>query len=190
MNSTNNTPISEELNSPDTSANVRKSSLCKANSTCNKSATDVTLKQLFEQRTSDERAHNIAQKMLDNCSFSAHLGIELVDARAHYSVCKMKVESKHTNGHDTCHGGAIFSLADTTFAHLCNANNQVVVGHMCTIAYWQPALIGDELYAYAYESGVYGRSGSYRVEVTRGKNGDILAEFQGFSRALKGKMHF
>lgn len=162
---------------------IKKPSVANDNS---KNETDSDAKKSHANKT----AFDIAEKMLNNCDFSSHLGIELVDAKVNYSVCKMVVKPVHTNGHDTCHGGAIFSLADTTFAHLCNASNQITVGHICTIAYWKPAHIGDELYAYAYESGVYGRSGSYRVEITRGKQGEIVAEFQGFSRSLKGQSHF
>ncbi|WP_367104133.1 hotdog fold thioesterase [uncultured Psychrobacter sp.] len=141
------------------------------------------------QKGADEKALTIANKMLAEDHYSQHLGIEIVTAKAGYSVCKMQVQPFHSNGHGNCHGGAIFSLADTTFAHICNAHNQITVGHICTIAYWRPAKIGDELYAYAYESGVHGRSGSYRIEITCGDNGELIAEFQGFSRSLKGQNH-
>ena len=66
-------------------------------------------------------AARIAGRMLAADRYSQHLGIEIVSAEADYSVCKMTVDDKHLNGHGTCHGGAIFSLADTVFAHLCNA---------------------------------------------------------------------
>ncbi|WP_350560136.1 hotdog fold thioesterase [Psychrobacter sp. CAL346-MNA-CIBAN-0220] len=138
----------------------------------------------------DNQALDIANKMLAEDYYSQHLGIKIVTARAGYSVCKMLVQSFHSNGHGSCHGGAIFSLADTTFAHICNAHNQIAVGHICTIAYWRPGNLGDELYAYAYESGVHGRSGSYRIEITCGEDGELVAEFQGFSRSLKGQSHF
>ncbi|SNT70609.1 hotdog fold thioesterase [Psychrobacter sp. LV10R520-6] len=142
-----------------------------------------------DQQSADNQALIIANKMLAEDYYSQHLGIDIVAARAGYSVCKMLVQRIHSNGHGNCHGGAIFSLADTTFAHICNAHNQIAVGQICTIAYWRPANIGDELYAYAYESGVHGRSGSYRIEITYGENGELVAEFQGFSRSLKGQSH-
>ena len=141
------------------------------------------------QHKADHQALTIAHKMLAEDYYSQHLGIDIVDAKVGYSVCKMRVQRIHSNGHGSCHGGAIFSLADTAFAHICNAHNQIAVGHICSIAYWRPANIGDELYAYAYESGIHGRSGSYRIEITCGENGDLVAEFQGFSRSLKGQTH-
>lgn len=136
-------------------------------------------------------AARIAGRMLAADRYSQHLGIEIVSAEADYSVCKMTVDDKHLNGHGTCHGGAIFSLADTAFAHLCNADNRITVGHICTIAYWAPAFPGDVLYAVAVPCGNYGRSGSYRITLHRNnEQGDILAEFQGFSRSLPGQHHF
>lgn len=138
-----------------------------------------------------ELARKIADKMFADDKQSQYLGIEIVAAELGYSVCKMTVGERHLNGHGTCHGGAIFTLADTTFAHICNAHNEVAVAHMCHIAYWKPGLPGDELYAVAKENGVYGRSGSYTITVHSGSiEGEVIAEFSGFSRALRGQTHF
>lgn len=139
-------------------------------------------------KTENERALKIAQTMLNNDKQSQFLGIEIVKAEVGYSVCKMKIEDRHLNGHGTCHGGAIFSLADTTFAHISNAHNQTSVAHMCHIAYWKPGIAGDVLYAVAKENGIYGRSGSYSISVHSGsEDGTVIAEFQGYSRSLPGK---
>jgi acyl-CoA thioesterase len=181
-NEANNT-LTDTANNSVRLPSFNRSLMSDANST-------QTNDSVVSQQTADEQALSIANKMLANDHYSQHLGIEIVEAKTGYSVCKMLVQPFHANGHGSCHGGAIFSLADTTFAHICNAHNQIAVGHMCTIAYWQPAKIGDELYAYAYESGVHGRSGSYRIEITCGANGHLVAEFQGFSRSLKGASHF
>ncbi|PID58743.1 MAG: phenylacetic acid degradation protein PaaD [Gammaproteobacteria bacterium] len=139
----------------------------------------------------NERAKQIAEKMLSEDKHSQQLGIEIVAAEVGYSVCKMTLNEIHLNGHGTCHGGVIFSLADTTFAHVCNAHNQLAVAHMCNIAYWKPGLANDTLYAVARENGVYGRSGSYTITVHCGSvDGEIIAEFNGFSRSLRGEQHF
>lgn len=141
--------------------------------------------------TKNQLARKIADKMLSEDKHSQQLGIEIVTAEVGYSVCKMTLTDIHLNGHGTCHGGAIFSLADTTFAHICNAHNQIAVAHMCNIAYWKPGLHGDVLYAVARENGIYGRSGSYTISVRKNtEDGEVIAEFTGFSRALKGQTHF
>lgn len=136
-------------------------------------------------------ALKIAEKMFAEDKQSHYLGIEIVAAEVGYSVCKMTIADQHLNGHGTCHGGAIFTLADTTFAHICNAYNHVAVAHQCHIAYWRPGLPGDTLYAVAKENGVYGRSGSYSITIHRNAiDGEVIAEFNGFSRSLRGQSHF
>lgn len=132
----------------------------------------------------------IAEKMLKSDKQSQFLGIEIVSAEIGYSVCKMTIEERHLNGHGTCHGGAIFTLADTTFAHICNAYNTIAVAHMCNIAYWRPGMPGDVLYAVAKENGVYGRSGSYSIHIHKDSiDGEVIAEFNGFSRSIPGQTH-
>ncbi len=141
--------------------------------------------------TENELALKIAEKMLAEDKQSQHLGIEIVVAEINFSVCKMIISDIHLNGHGTCHGGAIFTLADTTFAHICNARNQLAVAHMCNIAYWKPGLPNDTLFAVARENGSYGRSGSYAINVHKdGIEGEIIAEFTGYSRTLRGQTHF
>lgn len=143
------------------------------------------------ETTDNQRALKIAEKMLSEDKHSQQLGIEIVAAEVGYSVCKMTLSDIHLNGHGTCHGGAIFALADTTFAHACNAHNALAVAHMCNIAYWKPGLPNDTLYAVARENGVYGRSGSYAITVHKQTiNGEVIAEFTGFSRTLRGETHF
>lgn len=136
-------------------------------------------------------ALKVAKKMIADDKQSQYLGIQIVAAQVSYSVCKMTIDERHLNGHGTCHGGAIFTLADTTFAHICNALNDVAVAHVCHIAYWRPGLPGDTLYAVARKKGVYGRSGSYDISVHKDHiDGEVIAEFNGYSRVLRGQKHF
>lgn len=140
--------------------------------------------------TANQEALTIAKKMFADDKQSQYLGIEIVTAEVGYSVCKMTIAEQHLNGHGTCHGGVIFTLADTTFAHICNAHNHVAVAHQCHITYWRPGFADDTLYAVAKENGVYGRSGSYTVSIHRNAiDGEIIAEFSGFSRSLRGQTH-
>lgn len=132
----------------------------------------------------------IAKQMLANDKQSQFLGIDIITAEIGYSVCKMTVSEQHLNGHGTCHGGAIFTLADTTFAHICNAYNTIAVAHMCNIAYWRPGMSGDTLFAVATENGVYGRSGSYKISIHKNSiDGEVIAEFTGYSRSIPGQTH-
>ncbi|GLS28913.1 phenylacetic acid degradation protein PaaD [Mesorhizobium albiziae] len=100
----------------------------------------------------------------------------------------MTVEKHHTNGHDICHGGFIFTLADSAFAFACNSYNQIAVAQHNTISFIAPGALGDRLTADAREISRTGRSGLYDVRVTN-QDGRLIAEFRGASRVIKG-VHF
>jgi acyl-CoA thioesterase len=52
------------------------------------------------------------------------MGMELVSCEPGRAVLRMACEARHLNGHKICHGGFIFTLADSTFAFACNSHNQ------------------------------------------------------------------
>ena len=57
-----------------------------------------------------------------------------------------------TNGHGMCHGGFIFTLADSAFAFACNAYNQRTVAQHCDVTFLRPARLGDRLTANAWSA--------------------------------------
>ena len=77
----------------------------------------------------------------------------------------MVVRDDMLNGHDLCHGGLIFTLADSAFAFACNARNHVTVAATTEIHFVSPARKGETLLADARERAQAGRSGIYDVEV-------------------------
>src|SRR5437867_3230313 len=66
------------------------------------------------------------------------MGIALTEIRPGYARMTMTIRADMLNGHDTCHGGYIFALADSTFAFACNSHNQNTVASGCTIDYLAP----------------------------------------------------
>jgi len=100
----------------------------------------------------------------------------------------MTLQTHHTNGHGTCHGGISFLLADSAFAFACNSRNQNTVGQHTFMSYLAPGFEGDRLRATAREVSLTGRSGIYDVVVSN-QNGKTLCEFRGISRAIAGT-HF
>ena len=95
----------------------------------------------------------------------------------------MTVTSDMVNGHGMCHGGLIFTLADTAFACACNSWGPVTVAAGCDITFVAPARTGDVLTAAARARARYGRHGIYDVTVSRG---DLLvAEFRGRSQETR-----
>jgi acyl-CoA thioesterase len=95
----------------------------------------------------------------------------------------MTVAPQMVNGHGLCHGGYIFSLADSTMAFACNSRNEKSVAQHCSITFLRPAKLGMRLVATAREMSRAGRTGIFDVTVTADE-GAVIAEFRGASRGL------
>jgi acyl-CoA thioesterase len=135
--------------------------------------------------TADELAKACAQRMWSQDTASQNLGMKLERVEAGRSVMSVTVTRSMTNGHGICHGGYIFTLADSAFAFACNTYNQVTVAQHCDVTFLVPAHLGDRLTATATERSRQGRSGLYDVTVSD-QNGNTVAEFRGNSRTTKG----
>lgn len=138
-----------------------------------------------EQMTPQELAEASTKALWDGDSTSQRLGMILSDVAPGRATLTMTVTPEMSNGHGTCHGGYIFTLADSAFAFACNGYNQRVVGQHASITYLSPARLGDRLTATATETSRQGRSGLYDVRVTN-QDGIHIAEFRGHSRSVKG----
>ncbi|MBZ0162280.1 MAG: hydroxyphenylacetyl-CoA thioesterase PaaI [Notoacmeibacter sp.] len=136
----------------------------------------------------NEIAQRSAAAMWANDDASKWLGASLDKVGPGTATMSMTVEKHHTNGHDICHGGFIFTLADSAFAFACNSYNQIVVAQSNVITFIAPGRLGDRLTAVAREVARFGRSGVYDVSVTD-QGGKLIAEFRGNSRVIKGQ-HF
>ena len=97
----------------------------------------------------------------------------------------MTVRDDMLNSHGTCHGGLIFTLADTAFAYACNAHNRRCVAQSCSITFLAPAPAGSRLIARCNAVASAGRSGIYDTTVTD-DDGTTIALFRGQSREVKG----
>ena len=135
-----------------------------------------------------ERAQRSADAMWENDAASKGLGIVLESVEPGRATLSLKVESKHLNGHGICHGGFIFTLADSAFAFACNSYNRCAVGQSTTASFLQPGRVGSTLVANAEEISVHGRSGIYDVTVVDDE-GNTIAVFRGQSRTIQGT-HF
>lgn len=118
---------------------------------------------------------------------SKWLGIKIEEVRPGFARLTMKVTADMVNGHDLCHGGFIFTLADSTFAYACNSHNQRAVAAGAAIEFLAPAHLGDVLTAEGFEQAVAGRIGVYDMRVTNQK-GELLALFRGKSATIKGRL--
>ena len=68
---------------------------------------------------------------------------------------------KMVNGHDVCHGGFIFMVADSAFAFACNCYDDVTVASGADVNFLYSAKLGDELVATARETNRGRRTGVY-----------------------------
>ncbi len=137
--------------------------------------------------TPKERAKKAAAIMWENDRASPWIGMRLDTIDEGRSKMSLVVQDHHVNGHDICHGGIIFTLADSAFAFACNSRNQNTVAQHNSITYISPGKLGDTLTADAKEVSLSGRSGIYDVTVTN-QNNDVIAEFRGCSRAIRGQL--
>ena len=132
------------------------------------------------------RAHRVGQVMwaADTASKDT-LGMELLGCEPGRARVRMVVRQLHLNGHQICHGGLIFTLADTTFAFACNSHNRNAVAAGCTIEFLKPAHEGDVLSCEGVEQTLQGRHGIYDMKVTN-QRGEVVAMFRGKSAQIPG----
>jgi acyl-CoA thioesterase len=140
-----------------------------------------------DEMTADEIAQRAAAALWAEDNASQGLGMEIVSVGPGRAVIAMTVTAAMTNGHGTCHGGYIFTLADSAFAFACNSVRQRSVAQQCQIAYVAPARMGMRLTAEGVERQRSERSGITDVTV-RDEAGNVIAEFRGNSRTVAGTL--
>ena len=132
-------------------------------------------------------ARACADVLWANDHASQKLGIEIKSISPGGAELTMTVANDMTNGHGTCHGGFLFSLADSAFAFSCNTYDQCCVAQHCTISYLAPAHTGDKLHAVAHEVSRKGRNGIYDIRISNQKH-ETIVEFLGYSRTIPGSL--
>ena len=135
--------------------------------------------------TEEQIAKAAAQIMWRDDNASKWLGMKVEEVRPGYARLSMAVTANMVNGHNLCHGGLIFTLADSTFAFACNSHNQRAVAAGASIEFLAPAFLGDVLTAEGLEQAMQGRTGVYDMRVTNQKR-ELIALFRGKSATIKG----
>jgi len=130
-------------------------------------------------------AERVAREMLDRDPASRKLGMHIGKVAPGRAEVTMEVRADMLNGHAICHGGFIFTLADSAFAYACNSYNLSTVASGCAIDFVAPAREGDVLTARAAERSAAGRTGVYDIEVVN-QRGETIALFRGKSYRIKG----
>ncbi len=138
------------------------------------------------QPTPQQTAERVAEGMLRNDRATRTLGMAVLAIAPGAATLAMRVREDMLNGHDTCHGGFIATLADSAFAFACNSYDELTVASSFGIDFIAPARQGDQLTASCIEISKSGRTGVYDTEVTN-QRGERIAVFRGRSHTLKGR---
>lgn len=128
-------------------------------------------------------ARRAAAAMLARDAASRGLGVAIEEVRPGYARLRMTVRPDMLNGHAACHGGFLFTFADSAFAFACNSRDRMTVAAGAAIEFLAAAREGDVLVAEARERALGGRLGTYDVAVAN-QRGETVALFRGRSYAL------
>jgi len=131
----------------------------------------------------DKEVLEQARRLYARDAYPASLGIELVDAGLGYARVRLKVSERHVNCNGVCHGGLIFSLADTAFGIASNAYGLVAAAIDVHIIYHVAGKLGDVLTATATEVSRSKKLGVYRIAIEREASAEreaaLIASFTG-----------
>jgi acyl-CoA thioesterase len=112
-----------------------------------------------------------------NDQFAKTNNIVLEDAKKGWAKASMVITSKHLNGANVVHGGAIFTLADFAFAVASNSYGNIALSINSSIFFINSANLGDKLIAEATEIARNNKLATYKVSVTNYNT--IIASFEG-----------
>src|SRR4029453_17620922 len=121
-------------------------------------------------------AERVAAAMFARDAASQGLGMRITKVAPGFAALSMTVRPDMVNGHAICHGGFVFTLADSAFAFACNSYNANTVAAGCAIEFLAPSHEGDVLTATARERTLVGRNGVYDIDVTH-QNGEKIPLF-------------
>ena len=138
-----------------------------------------------EQDDADLLAAQCANTMWAEDRASQAMGMQIVSVSEGCAVVSMTVRETMVNGNGMCHGGMIFSLADSAFAFACNSQNFVAVASGASIDFLAPASAGDVLTASASIVSQGKKTGLYDVAV-RNQSNRLVAQFRGRSARIRG----
>lgn len=111
--------------------------------------------------------------------FAHHCGIELVEVSPGNAKAEMTVRKGHLNGLNTVHGGALFTLADFTFAAAANSYGQATVAINVSITF-MTAVTKGKVTAVAREISKNPKLSTYTIDIYNEDN-EVVAVFQGLA---------
>jgi len=135
----------------------------------------------------DELARRCADAMYARDEAAQALGIELVTIRAGYAEMCMEIKPWMGNGGRVCHGGLLFSLADTAMAFASNSRDSAYVAASTSMEFLSPGRLGETVTAIATETHRAGRTATYNVAI-RDRAAQPIAQFLGRTYRVSGSV--
>lgn len=126
-----------------------------------------------------------ARAMYEKDACAQAYGMDIIEMNDGYAVLTMQVTPQMLNGHQSCHGGQLFTLADTAFAYACNSQGLAAVASGCAIEFIRPAFAGDRLTATAQVRHQGKQTGVYDIEIVNQQQ-KTVAFFRGKSHRIGG----
>lgn len=130
----------------------------------------------------NEQVTDASQQMHSNDDVAHELDMEIVSTEQGAAVVAMTVTPSMTNGLDVCHGGIIFTLADTAMAHASNAAGGRTLSTTASIEWLRAVTVGERLVATSAVAAARGRNTVHDVTVT--VDGEIVALLRGQTLTL------
>ncbi len=121
----------------------------------------------------------------DHATQALGMTIDVIDRGI--AELSMTVRKDMVNGYGLCHGGLIFTLADSAFAYACNTHNRRTVASGARIEFLAPARLDDQLTARATQLSQGRSTGVYDVLVSRA-GGERVALFRGNAHRIAGNV--
>ena len=118
---------------------------------------------------------------------SQALGITIEVERPGHATATMTVRPDMVNGLGVCHGGLLFTLADTAMAFASNAHGEATFAVHAEIDWLLPTREGQVVVAVASEIAKPGRTAVHDVEITA--DGELVAIFRGRTRSVGRKVN-
>ena len=139
------------------------------------------------QAQAQQLANDVAAAMWSRDHATQALGMAIAAIAPGSATLTMPVRQDMLNGHGICHGGFMFTLADSAFAYACNSYNRNTVASACHIDFLASAKEGEMLEAEAVERSAAGRTGVYDVTI-KVVGGKTIALFRGKSYRISGEV--
>ena len=121
---------------------------------------------------------SLLERLSRDDRFAWDIGCRLVEIREGYARAELKVEERHLNAAGMCQGGVMFTLADLTFAAVCNSRGIMTVGVSNNISYMKSAKQGETITAECTELVDHHKLPCSEIKV-KNESGEVLAVMTG-----------